>query len=70
MNHSDPDLKTYAENGLRSAEDWTAMGRQLKDGAEPRTEMMHRSKPVLLYGRDQTRMLTKSTATAPIASAD
>ena len=25
MNHSDPQLKAYAENGLRSAEDWTAM---------------------------------------------
>jgi len=65
MNHSDPQLKAYAENGLRSAEDWAAMGRQLKDGTEPRTQIMHRSKPVLLYGRDQTRMYTKPVETTP-----
>jgi hypothetical protein len=74
MNHSDPQLKTYAENGLRSAEDWAAMGRQLKDGITPRTQIMHRSKPVLLYGRDQTRIFTKTVesapATAPVATAD
>jgi len=65
VNHSDPQLKAYAENGLRSAEDWAAMGRQLKDGIKPRTQIMHRSKPVLLYGRDQTRMHTKPAETAP-----
>jgi hypothetical protein len=71
MNHSDPELKTYAENGLRSAEDWAAMGRQLKDGTKPRTEMMHRNKALLLYGRDQTRMLTKPAAeVAPVVTAD
>lgn len=74
MNHSDPELKTYAENGLRSAEDWAAMGRQLKDGISPRTQILHRNKPVLLYGRDQTRMHTKPAETtpaiAPVASAN
>jgi hypothetical protein len=70
MNHSDPQLKAYAENGLRSAEDWTAMGRQLKEGTEPRTQIIHRSQVVLLYGRDQTRMHSKPAAIAPAASAN
>jgi hypothetical protein len=65
MNHVDPELKTYAENGLRSAEDWAAMGRQLKDGVNARTQITYRSKALLLYGRDQTRMYTKPAETAP-----
>jgi hypothetical protein len=67
MNHVDPELKTYAENGLRSAEDWATIGRQVKDGIKPRTQTMHRSKEVPLYGRDQTLILTKPAEVAPAA---
>jgi hypothetical protein len=60
MNHVDPELRTYAENGLRSPEDWATMGRQVKDGASPRTDMVHRGRAVSLFSRDQTRMSPKA----------
>ena len=68
MNHVDPELRTYANNGLRSADDWATMGRQIKDGANPRTDMMHRGRAVSLFSRDQTRMGVKVDA-APAAPA-
>ena len=65
MTHVDPDLKTYAEYGLRSAEDWATMGRLVKDGAQARTEILHRRQPVRLFGRDQTLLRTKGPEVAP-----
>ena len=53
MSHHDPQLKTYAENGLRAATDWLAHGREVEDGAVPRVQTEHRV-PVALYSRDQT----------------
>jgi hypothetical protein len=69
MNHVDPDLKTYAENGLRSAEDWATMGRQIKEGVKARTEILHRRQTVGLFGRDQTVTRSKPAETAPAAPA-
>ena len=54
MAHHDPELKMYAENGLRSAPDWLSLGREVRDGVAPRARSDHRA-PVALYGRDQTR---------------
>jgi len=54
MAHHDPELKMYAENGLRSAPDWLSVGREVQDGMTPRARSDHRT-PVDLYARDQTR---------------
>jgi hypothetical protein len=54
MAHHDPQLKMYADNGLRSAPDWSALGREVHEGATPRARSDHRT-PVALYTRDQTR---------------
>ena len=54
MAHQDPQLKMYAENGLRSAPDWLSLGREVQDGMTPRAQSGHRT-PVDLYARDQTR---------------
>jgi hypothetical protein len=68
MNHVDPELKTYAENGLRSAEDWATIGRQLKEGVKPRTQIMHRRQTVELYGRDQTLLRTRPAEVTPVTA--
>jgi hypothetical protein len=68
MNHVDPELKTYAENGLRSAEDWATIGRQLKEGVKARTQITHRRQNVELFGRDQTLMRTKPAEVVPDAA--
>jgi hypothetical protein len=68
MNHVDPELKTYAENGLRSAEDWATIGRQLKEGVKPRTQIMHRRQAVELYGRDQTLLRTRPAEVTPVTA--
>jgi hypothetical protein len=54
MSHHDPQLKMYAEIGLRSALDWLTLGREVQAGMSPRARSDHRT-PVDLYGRDQTR---------------
>lgn len=60
MRHYDELLKMYADNGLRTLEDWSSMGRELKEDAKPRTEAMHRGKALAVYDRDQTRRKAKA----------
>jgi hypothetical protein len=55
MKHYDEILKTYAENGLRSAADWLSLGREVENRAQPRAQATHQRAPVALYTRDQTR---------------
>ena len=55
MVHYDDVLKTFADNGFRSAAEWFTLGRAVEAGAVPRAEAMHHRTPVLLYTRDQTR---------------
>jgi hypothetical protein len=52
----DPVLKMYAENGLRTVEDWTAHGRDIVSGATPRLGAPHQGAFLQLYSRDQTRI--------------
>jgi hypothetical protein len=54
MNQYDGVLKMYAESGLRTAEDWTGLGRDIEIGAKPRLDASHRGEVVPLYSRDQT----------------
>jgi len=57
MNHYDRDLKMYADSGLRTAEDWTSLGREIEEGTKPQVETLNRGAAVSLYTRSQTRML-------------
>ena len=60
MRHHDEALKMYADSGLRTAEDWATMGREIKDGATARAEAVTRGKAIAVFGRDQTRQKTKT----------
>jgi hypothetical protein len=55
MNHYDGVLKTYADSGLRTVEDWTALGRDIESGAKARVDTPLRGVSVPLYSRDQTQ---------------
>jgi hypothetical protein len=57
MNHYDKDLKMYADSGLRTAEDWNSLGRAIDAGTKPQVEAVNRGAMVLLYSRNQTRIL-------------
>jgi hypothetical protein len=60
MNQYDQVLKTYADNGLRTIQDWANSGRDIVTDAKPRTDTLHRGKMVGLFSRDQTRQRTHS----------
>ena len=55
MNHYDKELKMYTNAGMRTAEDWALLGREIPSGIKPRLDTTHRGKPVGLYNRSQTR---------------
>jgi len=63
MNTVAKELKTYADNGLRTATDWLALGRQVTDGIAPRSNMTWRGDAVDLFSRDQTHKRPKSART-------
>ena len=48
------EFKMYAENGLRTVEDWSSLGRKVASDAKPRAEAPHRGVPLSLFSRDQT----------------
>jgi hypothetical protein len=54
MNQIDSVLRMYAQSGLRTLEDWTALGRDIIGGATPRCDTAHRGAMVSLFSRDQT----------------
>jgi hypothetical protein len=60
MNQYDGELKTYADNGLRTAEDWTTLGRDVESGAKPRLDVLHRGALLPLYTRGQTHPRPRS----------
>ncbi|MGH7178894.1 MAG: hypothetical protein ACREJC_16075 [Tepidisphaeraceae bacterium] len=62
MSEENRALKVYADNGLRTVENWSEFGREVKTGAKPRTDTAHRGKTVPLYSRDQTNIRTPSRA--------
>jgi hypothetical protein len=59
MKHYDELLKTYADSGLRTAQDWATVGRDVKPDSKPRTVTTHRGVLLPLYSRDQTQMLRR-----------
>ena len=71
MNQFDNVLKLYSESGLRTAEDWTTLGREIVIGAKARLDARHRGAMVPLFSRDQThlRVRARSLPGAPASSA-
>jgi hypothetical protein len=74
VNHNNKDMKMYARVGLRSPEEWNAIGREVEAGITPRTTATYQGKAVDLYSRDQTRIrparprpAVATVATAPTA---
>jgi hypothetical protein len=65
MYQSDQIVRTYAESGLRSVEDWTTHGRDVLTGAKPRVATTHRGFPMELYSRDQTQRRSPSKRRLP-----
>jgi hypothetical protein len=65
MYQYDSVLKMYADSGLRTIEDWTALGRDLETGAKPRVDTPHRGERVPLYSRDQTHPRPRSRPSGP-----
>ena len=55
MLYQDRALRTYAEVGIRSPEDWQSFGRIVVEGVEPRARVAVGGKDVPLYTRDQTQ---------------
>jgi len=48
------DLKTYSDNGLRTADDWKSLGRQVSEGMVARSSASWRGQSFDLFTRDQT----------------
>ncbi len=53
-------LRMYAEIGLRTVEEWIALGRDIVSDSKPRLDTLHRGLPLVLYSRDQTARRTPS----------
>ena len=62
MYQCDNVLKMYAGSGLRTIEDWTALGRDVAGGVMPRTNATHHGGSVPLYSRGQTRARTREVS--------
>ena len=56
MTHYSPELKSYAKNGFRSAEEWSTLGRDVHSDAQPRAEAIFKGIVVRLFTRDQTHL--------------
>jgi hypothetical protein len=67
MSQFDPVLKMYADNGLRTVEDWKTLGRDIEIAAEPRTETLHRGVRLPLYSRGQTHVRPRAERKQPAA---
>jgi hypothetical protein len=61
MRQMDKELKTYADNGLRSAGGWLTMGREVPSGTKPRSSATSQGVIVELFTRDQTQPRSRST---------
>jgi hypothetical protein len=60
MSQHDTVLKMYADSGIRSAEEWATLGREIASDAKPRVDTPHRGTVLSLYSRDQTQPRTPS----------
>lgn len=66
MHQYDSVLKTYAEAGLRTEEDWAMSGREVVTGSKSRANAPSRGALVALYTRDQTLIRRKKDKPASL----
>jgi hypothetical protein len=50
----------YAKNGLRSADEWSTLGRDVESEAKPRAQVDFRGTIVRLFTRDQTQLKARN----------
>ena len=67
MYQNDAVLRTYAESGLRTSEEWISLGREIETGAKPRVDTPLRGASVSLYSRNQTHVRPRSRQNQPSA---
>jgi hypothetical protein len=60
MTHFDNVLKVYADQGLRSSEEWKSLGRDVPAGTGSRADADCRGRSISLFSRDQTQPLPPS----------
>ena len=60
MKHHDKVLKLYADNGMRTAQDWGTMGRDVKADAKPCADATSRGGKVSLFTRAQTQLRSQT----------
>ena len=65
MGQFDSVLKMYADSGLRTVEDWSSLGRDIKSGAAPRLDTPHRGALLPLFTRDQTQLRARAQPAQP-----
>ena len=56
MSQFHKELKMYAENGLRSADDWMSSGRKVHNDAKPKANVTCRGQAYELFTREQTAL--------------
>ena len=54
MSQFNPELKSYAKSGLRTAAEWLTLGREVESGVKSRVDVTVRGELVGLFTRDQT----------------
>jgi hypothetical protein len=67
MSMLDQEMRTYAQNGLRSADGWAESGRQIVEGATPRTTATFGAKSIPMYAKEQTKAGKRPKAPKPAA---
>ena len=60
MKHFDRELKQYAESGLRSAQEWASLGREVGATQVGMNVTTVRAGTVALYTRNQTQVKPRS----------
>lgn len=70
MKHFHQELKTYAASGLRTASDWSSLGREVKPDSACRATVEHRGEVLPLFDRDQTRVRSAAIASPMPVAAD
>jgi hypothetical protein len=54
MSQINPELKSYAKSGFRTAAEWVSLGREVESGAKSRVDVTVRGELIGLFTRDQT----------------
>ena len=61
------ELRMYAESGMRSADAWLALGRQIATGSKPCASVMSHGATIELFTKDQTELRARKARDAKSA---